>query len=68
MPVTALVHKHLLPGCRFNVITDKGTLDAVGLMADAEQNRWANIATCYFKAAASNGSAAKAGLHKDMHW
>ena len=39
-----LVHNHLLPGRRYDVITDKGTLDAVGLMADAENNRWANIA------------------------
>ena len=26
--------------CRFDVITDKGTLDAVGLMEDALINRW----------------------------
>lgn len=45
MPVTPLVHNYLLPDRRFDVITDKGTLDAVGLMADAEENRWANIAT-----------------------
>lgn len=35
--------QHPWPGCRFDVITDKGTLDAVGLMADADKNRCSNM-------------------------
>lgn len=30
----------MLVDCRFDVITDKGTLDAVGLMQDAQVNRY----------------------------
>ena len=61
---TASAHKHLLPGYRFDVITDKGTLDAVGLMANSESNRWTDFALGCCLAAANIQYAASAGLHK----